>query len=111
MLNAPDGYERSLSLTTEVVLLSHLQPDADFIQAFCSRAAELENDFSKLQQSLKSSGQLWISWPKRSSQLPHDLGENDVRRIGLEHGLVDVKVAAIDADWSGLKFVFRLKDR
>jgi hypothetical protein len=54
---------------------------------------------------------LWVSWPKKSSGVPTDLSENVVREIGLEAGLVDVKVCAIDETWSGLKFVWRLRDR
>ncbi|MEO8910960.1 MAG: hypothetical protein ABI408_12165 [Gemmatimonadaceae bacterium] len=54
---------------------------------------------------------LWIAWPKKSSGVASDLTENIVREIGLELGLVDVKVCAIDNTWSGLKFVRRLRDR
>jgi hypothetical protein len=54
---------------------------------------------------------LWVSWPKVSSGVPTDLTENVVREIGLRNGLVDVKVCAVDEIWSGLKFVFRAKDR
>jgi hypothetical protein len=54
---------------------------------------------------------VWISWPKKSSGVKTDLDENIVRKLGLKTGLVDVKVCAVDDVWSGLKFVFRLKDR
>jgi hypothetical protein len=54
---------------------------------------------------------LWIGWPKKASGVRTDLTEDVVRRIALEKGMVDVKVAAIDATWSGLKLVVRLKDR
>jgi hypothetical protein len=53
----------------------------------------------------------WVSWPKKTSGVQTDLSENIVRDIGLAAGLVDVKVCAIDDVWSGLKFVYRLKDR
>jgi hypothetical protein len=56
-------------------------------------------------------GMVWICWPKRSSGMPSRIDENDVRRLGLSAGLVDVKVAAISEIWSGLKFVRRLADR
>jgi hypothetical protein len=61
--------------------------------------------------ALADRGILWISWPKKSSSLAGDLDENVVREIGLAGGLVDVKVCALDADWSGLKFVRRVRDR
>ncbi len=54
---------------------------------------------------------IWVSWPKLTSPLKGDLNENIVREIGLANGQVDVTVVAIDENWSGLKFVFRIKDR
>jgi hypothetical protein len=54
---------------------------------------------------------LWVSWPKKASGVATDLNENGVRKIGLEAGLVDVKVCAVNEIWSGLKFVIRVKDR
>jgi hypothetical protein len=54
---------------------------------------------------------LWVSWPKKSSKVPTDLDENIIRDFGLLQGLVDVKVCAVDETWSGLKFVYRTKDR
>jgi hypothetical protein len=54
---------------------------------------------------------LWVSWPKKTSGLAKDLDENVVRRVGLEAGLVDVKVCAVSDIWSGLKFVRRVADR
>jgi len=60
---------------------------------------------------LTPAGMLWVSWPKKASGVATDLTENDVRNIGLQAGLVDVKVCAVNEIWSGLKFVIRLKDR
>jgi hypothetical protein len=54
---------------------------------------------------------IWIAWPKKSSGVKTDLSFDNVQRIGLDAGLVDVKICAIDETWSGLKFVYRLKDR
>ncbi len=54
---------------------------------------------------------LWVSWPKKTSALATDLTGDVVRATGLEAGLVDVKVCAVDEDWSGLKFVWRVEDR
>ena len=68
-------------------------------------------DFAKLAARLTPNGMLWIAWPKKSSGVTSDLSEQRVREIGLDCGLVDVKVCAIDDTWSGLKFVYRLKDR
>ena len=78
---------------------------------FVTRERDLAARFPKLKQALNKTGALWISWPKRSSKLAQDLNESGVRRIGLGHGLVDVKVCAVDDDWSGLKFMYRREDR
>lgn len=83
----------------------------DFIHLFCTQLEELEQHFEMLKSVLKKNGSFWISWPKGGSKIPKDLDGNIVRRFGLTHGLVDVKVCAVDADWSGLKFMYRLKDR
>lgn len=84
---------------------------ANVIVCFTDRRADLEKRFPVFSRKLVPDGMLWISWPKKSSGLATDLTENVVREVGLNCGLVDVKVCAIDDTWSGLKFVFRTKDR
>ena len=84
---------------------------ADVVVCFTDRKSELVRNFASLASRLNPAGMLWISWPKKASGVATDLNENIVREIGLECGLVDVKVCAIDETWSGLKFVVRLKDR
>lgn len=83
----------------------------DLIHFFTHQAAELRAHFPALKAAMTQAGCLWVSWPKGSSKVPTDLNENLIREIGLDGGLVDVKVAAVDAVWSALKFVYRLKDR
>ncbi|MEM7658395.1 MAG: DUF3052 domain-containing protein, partial [Bacteroidota bacterium] len=77
---------------------------ADFIHIFAQTREELETSFQLALPRLKSSGMLWISWPKKSSSLATDLDKSQIRAYGLEQGLVDTKVAAVNADWSGHKF-------
>lgn len=89
---------------------TRLSGNFDYIHFFATSEKTLQVAFPKLKKCLKPAGLLWISWPK-SSKLGTDLNENKVRAIGLASGLVDVKVAAINATWSGLKFVYRIKDR
>jgi hypothetical protein len=110
-LHAPKHYTKLLGALGGARIGSQLAADLDFIHAFFREATDLEAAFPKLEASLATRGMLWISWPKRSSPLAGDLDGNGVRRIGLAHGLVDVKVCAVDDDWSGLKFVRRLRDR
>jgi hypothetical protein len=83
----------------------------DFAMVFAKTQTELKKHFPRAAKQLAPAGMLWVSWPKKSSGVATDLTENDVRRIGLEAGLVDVKVCAVTEIWSGLKFVIRLKDR
>jgi hypothetical protein len=83
----------------------------DFVQIFVKSQADLRKYFSQFSSQLEPSGMLWVSWPKKTSGVVTDLAENEVRNIGLELGLVDVKVCAVTEIWSGLKFVIRVKDR
>ncbi len=83
----------------------------DFIHLFVKSKAELEKQFARLSRQLAPTGMLWVSWPKKASGVVSDLDENEVRKIGLMAGLVDVKVCAVSEVWSGLKFVIRKQDR
>jgi hypothetical protein len=88
------------------------QGDAlDFVMIFSKSRAELAKEFSRMAKVLAPAGMLWVSWPKKSSGVATDVDENVVRGIGLDRGLVDVKVCAVTEVWSGLKFVRRVKDR
>jgi len=71
----------------------------------------LARAFPEMKARLGESGMIWVSWPKRSSNLQTDLSDKVVRRCGLENGLVDAKVCAVDDSWSALKFVRRSGDR
>jgi hypothetical protein len=83
----------------------------DFAMVFAKKQAELRSHLENLAKQLAPAGMLWMSWPKKISHVAADMNENDVRRIGLEAGLVDVKVCAVSEVWSGLKFVRRVRDR
>jgi len=88
-----------------------LNGELDFIHLFVKDRKTFQKEFSRAIKSLNKSGMLWISWPKKSSKVETDLDENVIRDYGLKEGLVDVKVCAVSEVWSGLKFVFRVKDR
>lgn len=111
-VDAPAYYPELLGdLPENVRVLARLGRDMDFLHFFTRRLARLDRRLPVLRRSLASDGMLWISWPKKSSSLQADLSESDVRAAGLAAGLVDVKICAVDEDWSGLKFVYRLRDR
>jgi hypothetical protein len=112
-LNPPANYPRIIGKLPKTKILRRLPSSraVDFIQAFFTARNQLSQIFPRLQASLAWAGILWISWPKGASKVATDLNENIVREIGLDTGMVDVKVAAIDEVWSGLKFVHRVIDR
>lgn len=112
VVNAPKKYGDIIGkLPRDVSILLEPKQTSKFIHTFSTRKQELETSLPRLARKLATDGSLWVSWPKRSSEMGVELNENVVRDLGLKNGLVDVKVVAIDETWSGLKFVYRLRDR
>lgn len=112
LVNAPDDFDALLSpIPDGVRIVRRLGRDADVIVAFHTSRAVLEARFDRLRAGMHDAGGLWIAWPKRASNVATDITEDVVREIALAHGLVDNKVCAIDATWSGLRIVVRVKDR
>ena len=111
ILGGPDGLERTLELPAGAVVRRQARGPLDVIVAFFDRRAELERRLEKLKALAEPAGGLWIAWPKRSSGVETDMTEGVVRELGLGAGLVDNKVCAIDETWSGLRLVYRLRDR
>ena len=107
-INPPKTYAASFS--KEVKTISADAP-FDFVQLFTNSLEELKSDLPFLKNQLKKDGIFWISWYKKASGKKTELTEDIIRNFALESGLVDVKVCSIDEDWSGLKLVYRLKDR
>lgn len=103
----PAGYARTLGVPAGPGPSGPL----DFIQAFVTDEQNLHKTLPAMKKRLAPDGMLWISWAKKASPLFSGVTEDTVRAAALEHGLVDVKVCAVDEDWSGLKLVYRLKDR
>jgi hypothetical protein len=110
-LNSPPHFRALLpDAPADLVWLTRLAA-FDCAVAFATSGAELRAMFAKLEPKLSQDGMIWIAWPKKAAGMKTDLDENLVRDVGLETGLVDIKVCAIDATWSGLKFVRRVRDR
>lgn len=82
----------------------------DLVHAFTTKKKDLDVNLLALQQAIRPDGMIWVSWPKKASKVATDVTEDRVREAALKLDLVDVKVAAVDAVWSGLKLVIR-KDR
>jgi hypothetical protein len=83
----------------------------DIIHAFTKSRAELVAGLPRLRRGLVPDGMIWVSWPKQASKVPTDVTEDVIRAEALKLDLVDVKVAAIDNTWSGLKLVIRVDRR
>ena len=111
--NEPSDYSELMDgrLKECKILNSEAVGDADFIHLFAINFQDLVINFEPLKARLKMNGMFWISWPKKSSELSSDLDKKILMEYGLSNGLVDVKVASYNDDWSSLKFVYRLKDR
>ena len=111
VVGAPNGFAESLQLPNGVELRREARGRLDVVLFFATRRAELARRFPRLANGLEPDGGLWVAWPKRTSGVATDLSFAPVQEIGLANGLVDNKVAAIDDTWSGLRFVYRVKDR
>ncbi len=111
IFKAPDGFAKELGTLPAGITRLQRPTNLDFALFFARSEADLLRNFKRLARMLTPHGMLWIAWPKKSAGVVTDLSESVVRRIGLEGGLVDVKICAVNDVWSGLKFVYRLKDR
>jgi len=107
-VDAPEHFEALLRpLPDDVRVRARLRGPLDVIVCFVTVRAELERRLPKLRAALQPAGGLWIAWPKRASGIATDMTEDVVRDVALPTGLVDNKVCAIDATWSGLRLVVR----
>lgn len=107
----PDYFDLISPLPEGIKFVARLAGEVDFIHLFVTQNKVFTVQFTKAKKFLKKDGMLWISWPKKASKVPTDLDENIIREFGLKAGLVDVKVCAVNEIWSGLKFVYRKRDR
>ena len=112
LVNAPTDFETVLGALPEgVEFVSPSRKGLDVVLLFARSRAELVRRFESLAARIAPDGSLWVAWPKKASGVETDLVEGYVRQHGLDVGLVDVKVCEVDETWSGLRFVYRLKDR
>lgn len=99
------------SVATEIdaapLLLGAPEPGLEMAHIFVTRRATLDAELTRLRPLLDPSGMIWVSWPKKAARVATDVTEDVVRELALPMGLVDVKVCAVDAVWSGLKLVIR----
>ena len=112
-VGAPAGFDELVNTAPSVIVDPGLSDrrSYDVIVAFFPVRAALPGAIDRLSPLLKWNGGLWLAWPKLSGALASDIREADIRRAGLDGGLVDNKICAIDENWSGLRFVYRKTDR
>ena len=101
----PGHYSDLVADAADVTFLT--RGPAEIVHLFCADRSVLDRCFQDALESIAPGGMLWVSWPKKSSKLFVDLTEDDLRTVILPTGWVDVKVCAVDGDWSGLKFLKR----
>jgi hypothetical protein len=112
LIGAPEDFDATLGELPEgVAVRRRARGPLDVVVAFFVQRRALEHQVNALKETLDPAGGLWIAWPKRASGVATDIDEHVVRELGLAAGLVDNKVCAIDAVWSGLRLVYRLRDR
>ena len=112
LLNRPDHYfDLFEEWPEDVEIAKGEESPKDLIHFFTKDAAEFLSILPQLRSEIKSNGMIWVSWPKKASKVPTDMSENVIRAYALSIGLVDVKVCAVDAVWSGLKLVIPVKLR
>ena len=114
LIDAPDTLAKTLGVLPDGVetrtSLRGSQP-IDVVLLFATRLSVLRRRFPGARSRIAKNGGLWVCWPKKSSGLKTDLSDGDVRQFGLESGLVDNEVCAVDETWSALRFVWRVEDR
>jgi len=111
-LGVPPGYRKWLApLPERVSFKEKAIAGSAFVHLFVTERRTLEKELKRLRKLLVDAGVLWVSWPKKSSGVATDITEDVIRDVCLPLGFVDVKVCAVDETWSGLKLMFRRKNR
>ena len=112
LVNAPKGFEKELGeLPHGVETTGRGNKPFNLVLLFVKSESALKKEFAREAKKIARDGMLWVAWPKKSSGVATDLTFGNVQKTGLQAGLVDVKICAVNDIWSGLKFVYRLKDR
>lgn len=106
-----DYRKRFESLPEEITFHQSIRSSIDFAHIFVTSHDQLSQFLIRLRTRITPSGMIWVSWPKKVAKIQTDVTEDVIREIALPLGLVDIKVCAVDAVWSGLKLVIRVELR
>ena len=111
-IDPPDNFEQLLGpLPHDVEIVKIPCADVDLIHLFTNSREELFRTLAECVRLIKQNGAIWVSWYKKAAKLPTEITEDTVREAAFPLGLVDVKVCAVDENWSGLKLVIRKENR
>jgi len=111
-VDAPDYYEELLGpLPANVTIGGEIRGQVDMVHVFVNNRDELFRELAESVRLIKQNGSIWVSWYKKAANLPTEITEDTVREAAFPLGLVDIKVCAVDAKWSGLKLVIRKENR
>jgi nucleoside-diphosphate-sugar epimerase len=112
LLDEPPTFRRLLDPVPEGVAFStEIDGRCDVVVSFATERAVMERQRAAIADAIFPAGSWWMAWPKKASKVPTDITEDVVREVVVPHGLVDVKVCAIDDVWSGLRVVHRKERR
>lgn len=111
-LNAPDGYDSLLEpIPTDVRKVASVSQRTDIVHLFVTSRTVLTEQLQLCLEKMRPDTVIWVSWPKKAAKIATDVTEDAIRAVALPLGLVDIKVCAVDATWSGLKLVIRKENR
>jgi hypothetical protein len=111
-LDAPADYRDLLApIPAGVAFVARPGKETDIVHVFVKERAVLVRRLDAILRATRPDASIWVSWPKKAAKVPTDITEDTIREVALPLGLVDVKVCAVDAVWSGLKLVIRKENR
>lgn len=111
IINEPLNYSSLIGDAINKIEIVKSNKNIDIIHLFINTAQKLEKQLPMLMKQIKRNGVIWVSWYKKSSKRPTELTDDIIRNTALALGIVDVKVCAVDEEWSGVKLVYRIENR
>jgi hypothetical protein len=107
VIDAPREYDAIVDPLPKIAMVKRMDASTDLVHLFVSSKARLAKALASTKKAMRPDCVIWVSWPKKASKVATDVTEDVIREVALPMGLVDVKVCAVDATWSGLKLVIR----
>ncbi|MCB1041864.1 MAG: DUF3052 family protein [Acidobacteria bacterium] len=110
--NPPENYRALIEpLRSQVAFVPLVTGDVDLFHVFSKESQDLQQHLAAIRANMRHDSVIWVSWPKKASKVPTDITEDTIRTLAFPLDLVDIKVCAVDATWSGLKLMIRRENR